>query len=63
MLLLYQFIKAEIDKLIDKYVNIVIDTISIALPVCIKAVPANTRTRSGYAIAAANDEFFVKFRY
>ena len=47
----------------DKYVNIVIDTISIALPVCIRAVPANTKTRSGYAIAAANEEFFVKFRY
>ena len=47
----------------DKYVNIVIDTISIALPVCIKAVPAKTKTRSGYAIAAAKDEFFVKLRY
>ena len=28
-------------------------TISIALPVCIIAVPAKTKTRSGYAIAAA----------
>ena len=41
----------------------VIDTISIALPVCINAVPANTNTKSGYAIAAAKDEFLVKFRY
>ena len=41
----------------------VIDTISIALPVCINAVPAKTRTKSGYAIAAAKDEFLVKFRY
>ena len=40
-----------------------IDTISIALPVCIKAVPAKTNTKSGYAIAAANEEFFVRFRY
>ena len=38
-----------------KYVNIVIETISIALPVCIKAVPAKTNTKSGYAIAAANE--------
>ena len=53
----------EIDKLIDKYVSIVIDTISIALPVCIKAVPAKTKTKSGYAIAAASDEFLVKFKY
>ena len=37
----------------DKYVNIVMETISIALPVCIRAVPAKTNTRSGYAIAAA----------
>ena len=43
--------------------NIVIETISIAFPVCIKAVPAKTKTRSGYAIAAAKDEFFVKFKY
>ena len=50
-------------KLIVKYVNIVIETISIALPVCINAVPANTRTKSGYAIAAAKDEFLVKFKY
>ena len=35
----------------------------MALPVCINAVPANTRTKSGYAIAAARDEFFVKFKY
>ena len=41
----------------------VIETISIALPVCINAVPANTKTKSGYAIAAANEEFFVKFKY
>ena len=61
--LLYQFINAAIARLMDKYVNIVIDTISIALPVCIKAVPAKTKTRSGYAIAAANEEFFVKLRY
>ena len=40
-----------------------IDTISIAFPVCIKAVPAKTSTRSGYAMAAARDEFFVRFRY
>ena len=38
-------------------------TISIALPVCIIAVPANTNTKSGYAIAAASDEFLVKFKY
>ena len=50
-------------RLIVKYVNIVIETISIALPVCINAVPANTRTKSGYAIAAAKDEFLVKFKY
>ena len=60
---MYQFINIEIDILKDKYVNIVIETISIALPVCIKAVPANTRTKSGYAIAAASDEFLVKFKY
>ena len=30
-----------------------IEIISIALPVCIKAVPAKTSTMSGYAIAAA----------
>ena len=53
----------EIDILKDRYVNIVIETISIALPVCINAVPANTRTKSGYAIAAAKDEFLVKFKY
>ena len=47
----------EIDILRDKYVNIVIETISIALPVCIKAVPANTRTKSGYAIAQDWDTF------
>jgi len=46
-----------------KYVSIVIETISIALPVCIIAVPAKTKTISGYAIAAARDEFFVKFKY
>ena len=39
------------------------ETISIALPVCISAVPAKTKTRSGYAIAAAKEEFFVKFKY
>ena len=39
------------------------EIISIALPVCIKAVPAKTKTMSGYAMAAANDEFFVKFKY
>ena len=50
---MYQFINIEIDILKDKYVNIVIETISIALPVCINAVPANTRTKSGYAIAAS----------
>ena len=37
--------------------------ISIARPVCINAVPAKTKTISGYAIAAARDEFFVKFKY
>ena len=26
-------------------------------------MPAKTNTKSGYAIAAANDEFFVKFKY
>ena len=52
--------KSDIDKLKVKYVSMVIETISIAFPVCINAVPAKTRTRSGYAIAAANDEFFVK---
>ena len=61
--LLYQFINIEIVMLKDKYVNIVIETISIALPVCIKAVPAKTNTKSGYAIAAAKDEFLVKFKY
>ena len=40
-----------------------IDTISIALPVCIRAVPAKTNTKSGYAIAAAKEEFFVRFKY
>ena len=40
-----------------------IETISIAFPVCIRAVPAKTKTKSGYAIAAAKDEFFVKFKY
>ena len=62
-MLLYQFINNEIAILKDKYVNIVIDTISIALPVCIKAVPAKTSTRSGYAIAAASEEFLVRLRY
>ena len=38
--------KTEIDKLIDKYVSIVIETISIALPVCIKAVPAKTNLKT-----------------
>ena len=61
--LLYQFINKEIIRLIDKYVAIVIPTISIALPVCIIAVPANTKTKSGYAIAAAKEEFLVKFKY
>ena len=61
--MLYQFINADIAKLIDKYVSIVIETISIALPVCINAVPAKTRTKSGYAIAAASEEFLVKFKY
>ena len=37
----------DIEILNDKYVNIVIETISIALPVCIKAVPAKTKTKSG----------------
>ena len=37
----------EIVKLKNKYVPIVIDIISIALPVCIKAVPAKTKTISG----------------
>ena len=35
------------------------ETISMALPVCISAVPAKTKTKSGYAIAAARDEFFL----
>ena len=61
--LLYQFINTEMDKLKDRYVSIVIEIISIALPVCIRAVPAKTNTKSGYAIAAAKDEFFVKFKY
>ena len=47
----------------DRYDNNVIETISIALPVWNRAVPANTRSKSGYAIAAASDEFFVKFIY
>ena len=38
-------------------------TISMARPVCINAVPAKTNTISGYAMAAAKEEFFVKFRY
>ena len=37
----------EMVKLIDKYVSMVIDTISIALPVYINAVPAKTNTKSG----------------
>ena len=45
--LLYQFINRDIKRLIVKYVAIVIPTISIALPVCIIAVPANTNTKSG----------------
>ena len=53
----------EIERLKDRYVSIVIEIISIARPVCIRAVPANTKTISGYAIAAAKDEFFVKFKY
>ena len=57
------FSKSDIDKLKVKYVSMVIETISIAFPVCINAVPAKTKTRSGYAIAAANDEYFVKFKY
>ena len=61
--LLYQFIKIEIIILKLKYVSMVIETISIALPVCIIAVPAKTKTISGYAIAAAKEEFLVKFRY
>ena len=55
--------RIEIEMLKVKYVNIVIETISIALPVCINAVPAKIKTRSGYAIAAAKDEFFVRFKY
>ena len=55
--------KIEIVILKLKYVSMVIETISIALPVCIMAVPAKTKTKSGYAIAAARDEFFVKFNY
>ena len=55
--------KNDIDKLKVKYVSIVIETISIAFPVCIRAVPAKTKTKSGYAIAAAKEEFFVKFKY
>ena len=43
--------------------SIVIEIISIALPVCIRAVPAKTNTISGYAIAAAKEEFLVKFKY
>ena len=35
----------------------------MALPVCMRAVPAKTKTKSGYAIAAAKDEFLVKFKY
>jgi len=42
-----------------KYVSIVIETISIALPVCIIAVPAKTKTISGYAIAAAEMNFLL----
>ena len=45
--LLYQFINIEIEMLRLKYVSMVIETISIALPVCINAVPANTKTKSG----------------
>ena len=37
--------------------------ISIAFPVCDRAVPAKTPARSGYPIAAAKEEFFVKFKY
>ena len=45
--LLYQFMNIEIEILKVKYVSIVIEIISIALPVCIKAVPAKTNTISG----------------
>ena len=60
---MYQFINIEIEILKVKYVSIVIEIISIALPVCMSAVPAKTNTMSGYAIAAAHEEFFVKFKY
>jgi hypothetical protein len=41
----------------------VIKIISTAWPVWFRAVPAKTDTNSGYAIAAAKEEFLVKFRY
>ena len=63
MVLLKTFIIIEVTKLRIKYTPITIDMISMAWPVCINAVPAKTSTKSGYAIAAAKDEFFVKFRY
>ena len=53
----------EVIKLKNKYTPITIPMISIAWPVCINAVPAKTKTKSGYAIAAAKDEFLVKFKY
>ena len=37
--------------------------ISIACPVWLSVVPANTETRSGYPIATASDEFLVRLRY
>src|SRR5665213_3552296 len=41
----------------------VMPMISIAWPVWLSVVPANTETRSGYPIATASDEFLVRLRY
>src|SRR3977135_4051091 len=37
--------------------------ISIAWPVWLSVVPANTENRSGYPIPTASDEFLVRVRY
>lgn len=41
----------------------VILMISMARPVWLSAVPVNTETRSGYAMAAAREEFLMMLRY
>ena len=60
---LKRFMMIEVKRLRNKYTPITIPIISMAWPVCISAVPAKTSTKSGYAIAAASDEFLVRFKY